>query len=127
MGILFVIRWRLNVLSMGDEEARALGVDTKKLRLIVIVCATIITSAAISISGLVGWVGLIIPQMARMLVGPDHKVMIPTSILLGVLFLLVVDTICRITGVEIPVSIVTSVIGAPLFLYMLIKAKKSWS
>jgi iron complex transport system permease protein len=127
IGVLFIIRWRLNVLSMGDEEARALGVDTKKLRLLVIVCATVITSAAVSITGMVGWVGLVIPQIARMLVGPDHKVMIPVSILLGGSFLIVVDILCRITGVYIPVSIVTSVIGTPFFLYLLIKTKESWS
>lgn len=128
MGILYLLRWRLNVLSMGDEEARALGVDTRWLRLIVILCATLITSAAVCISGLVGWVGLIIPQMARMLVGPDHKVMIPASILLGASYLLVVDTICRdISAAEIPVSIVTAIIGAPIFLYLLKKAKESWS
>lgn len=128
MGILLLVRWRLNVLSMGDEEARALGIDTKKLRFIVILCATLITSAAVCISGLVGWVGLIIPQMARMLVGPDHKVMLPASILLGASYLLVVDTICRnISAAEIPISIVTSIIGAPLFLYLLKKAKESWS
>lgn len=128
MAVLLLIRWRLNVLSMGDEEARALGVDTKTLRLIVILGATLITSAAVCISGLVGWVGLIIPQMARMLVGPDHKVMLPASVLIGASYLLVVDTICRnISSAEIPVSIVTSIIGAPLFLYLLKKAKESWS
>lgn len=127
MAILLLVRWRLNVLSMGDEEARALGINTKHLRLVVILCATLITSAAVSISGLVGWVGLVIPQMSRMLVGPDHKVMIPTSILLGASFLLVVDTICRnISGTEIPISIVTSIVGAPIFLYLLKKSKESW-
>jgi len=126
--VMVLMRWRLNVLSMGDEEARALGVNTRQLRLIIIFCATLITSAAVCISGLVGWVGLIIPQMARMLVGPDHKVMIPASILLGATYMLVVDTICRnLTSAEIPVSIVTSIIGAPLFLYLLKKAKESWS
>lgn len=127
MAVLLLLRWRLNVLSMGDEEARSIGLDTKKLRFIVILAATLITSAAVCISGLVGWVGLIIPQMARMLVGPDHKAMLPASLLLGASYLLIVDTICRdLVATEIPVSIVTSFIGAPIFLYLLKKAKESW-
>ena len=128
MGFILLVRWRINVLSMGDEEARTLGINTKRLRLSIILCATLITAAAVSISGLVGWVGLVIPQMSRMLVGPDHKVMIPTSILLGASFLLVVDTICRnISATEIPISIVTSIVGAPIFLYLLKKSKENWS
>lgn len=127
MIVLLLLRWRLNVLSMGDEEARSIGLDTKKLRFIVILAATLITSAAVCISGLVGWVGLIIPQMARMLVGPDHKTMLPATLLLGASYLLIVDTICRdLTATEIPVSIVTSFLGAPIFLYLLKKAKESW-
>jgi iron complex transport system permease protein len=128
MSILLLIRWRLNVLSMGDEEARALGIDTKKLRLVVILCATLTTSAAVCISGLVGWVGLVIPQMARMVVGPDHRVMLPATVLMGASYLLIVDTICRdLTSAEIPISIVTAIVGAPLFMYLLKKVKESWS
>lgn len=128
MGVLMLIRWRLNVLSLGDEEARALGIDTRTLRLIVILCATLTTAAAVCISGLIGFVGLVIPQMARMLVGPNHKVMIPATVLIGGAYLLVVDTICRdISSSEIPISIVTAIVGAPIFLYLLKKAKENWS
>jgi iron complex transport system permease protein len=125
--ILLLLRWRLNVLSMGDEEAKALGVDAKKLRAVVIVCATIITAGVVCISGLIGWVGLIIPQMCRLIVGPNHKYLVPASILVGAQFLLFVDLICRtITPGEIPISIVTSIVGAPIFLYLLSKVKRGW-
>jgi iron complex transport system permease protein len=128
MAIIVLIRWRLNVLSLGDEEARSLGLNTKVLRTLAILCVTLITAASVSISGIIGWVGLIIPHIARMLVGPDHKGMIPATILVGASFLLVVDTICRdLTSIEIPVSIVTSVVGAPIFLYLLKKNNEGWS
>jgi iron complex transport system permease protein len=128
MLVIVLIRWRLNTLSMGDEEARTLGLDTKTLRTIVILCSTLITAAAVSISGMIGWVGLIIPHIGRMLVGPDHKGLIPATILIGAIFLLVVDTVCRdLTSMEIPVSIVTSVIGAPIFLYLLKKNNEGWT
>jgi iron complex transport system permease protein len=128
MFVLMLLRWRLNVLSMGDEEARALGVDVGQLRAIVIICSTLITAACICISGTIGWVGLVIPHFARMIVGPNHKVMIPASILMGAAFMLVVDTICRdLFSVLIPVSIVTSLVGVPVFLYLLKISKRSWS
>lgn len=128
MLVIVLLRWHLNVISMGDEEARSLGIDTRRFRPVVIVCSTLLTSAAVCIGGLIGWVGLIIPHISRMLVGPDHKDMIIASIFLGGSYLLVVDTICRtLTSVEIPISIVTSILGAPLFLYLLYRAKKTWS
>jgi iron complex transport system permease protein len=125
---LMLVRWRLNVLSMGDEEAVALGLDTKTLRAAVILCATLITAAAVSISGIIAWIGLIIPHMGRMLVGPDHKKLLPTSFLIGGSFMLGVDIICRnLTTGEIPVSIVTSLIGVPIFLYLLKRGTQSWA
>jgi iron complex transport system permease protein len=128
MFVLMLLRWRLNVLSMGDEEARALGIDVAKLRGIIILCSTLITAACICISGTIGWVGLVIPHFARMIVGPNHKVVIPTSILLGAAFMLIVDAICRdLFSVLIPVSIVTSLVGVPVFLYLLKISKRSWS
>jgi|AGTN01.2.fsa_nt_gi ABC-type Fe3+-siderophore transport system, permease component len=128
MLVIVLLRWRLNVLSLGDEEAKSLGIDTRLLRTIVIVCATLLTAAAVCIGGVIGWVGLIIPHMARMVIGPDHKDMIIASILIGGAYLLVVDTICRtLTSAEIPISIVTSILGAPIFLYLLYKAKETWS
>lgn len=126
--VLLIVRWRLNVLSMGDEEARSLGVDTEKLRIIVILCCTLLTSAAVSISGIIGWVGLVIPHVARMIVGPDHKKLLPASISLGAVFLLLVDDVCRTaTSIEIPLGILTAIIGAPFFLYLLKKGYEGWT
>lgn len=128
MLVIVLLRWHLNVISMGDEEARSMGIDTKLFRPVVIVCSTLLTAAAVCIGGVIGWVGLIIPHISRMLVGPDHKDMIIASILLGGSYLLAVDTLCRtLTSVEIPISIVTSILGAPMFLYLLYRAKKAWS
>jgi len=127
MLLIVLIRWRLNVLSMGDEEARALGMDTKTMRTIVILCATLMTAAAVSVSGVIGWVGLIIPHACRLVIGPDHKSLVPVSILAGASFLLVVDILCRnLTAIEIPVSIITSIIGAPVFMYLLKVCKEAW-
>ena len=126
--VLLLVRWRLNVLSMGDEEAQSLGVDTNKLRLVVILCCTLLTSAAVSISGIIGWVGLVIPHMARMIVGPDHERLLPATISIGAMFLLLVDDVCRTaTSIEIPLGILTAIIGAPFFIYLLKKGYEGWS
>lgn len=128
MLVIVLLRWQLNVLSMGDEEAKSLGIDTKRFLPVVIVCSTLLTAAAVCIGGVIGWVGLIIPHISRMIVGPDHKDMIIAAILLGGAYLLAVDTLCRtLTSVEIPISIITSILGAPIFLYLLYKAKNTWS
>lgn len=125
--ILCLIRWRLNILSLGDDEASALGVDIKKLKVIVIFCSTLMTSAAVSISGMIGWVGLIVPHLARMIVGHDYRVLLPASLIIGGTYLLIVDDLARIMiSVEIPLSILTSFIGAPFFLYLLIFSRRSW-
>ncbi len=125
--ILCLIRWRLNVLSLGDDEASALGIDTKKLKVIVILCSTLMTSAAVSISGMIGWVGLIVPHLARMIVGPDYRVLLPASILIGGTYLLLVDDLARMmASVEIPLGILTSIIGAPFFLYLLMNSRRGW-
>lgn len=113
---------------MGEEEAQTLGVDTKKLQIIIITCCTIVTAAAVSISGIIGWIGLVIPHITRMIVGPDHKVLLPASIFMGAFFLLLIDDVARaITTVEIPLGILTAIIGAPFFLYLLAKSKEGWS
>jgi iron complex transport system permease protein len=126
--IVISMRWRLNVLSLGDEEAKSLGINVDRSRLIVIICATLMTAAAVCVGGLIGWVGLIVPHMARMVVGPDHKNMIIASIFIGGAYLLAMDTICRsIVSADIPISIVTSILGAPIFLIMLYKSKETWS
>ncbi len=124
---LYLLRWRLNLLTLSEDEARALGVDTRKLRLLFIVCATLITSAAVSVSGIIGWVGLLIPHMARFLVGPDFSRLLPASLLLGGGYLVLVDTLARtIAGIEVPLGILTAVIGAPFFLWLLATRERGW-
>lgn len=125
---LMLIRWKLNVLSFGDEEAKSMGIDTSKIRFIVIFCSTIMTAAVVSISGMIGWVGLVIPHLSRMLVGPDYKKLIPTSMVIGACFLLIVDNLSRsMFSMELPIGILTSIIGAPFFIYLLMSGKKGWS
>lgn len=125
---LYLVRWRLNVLSLGEEEAVALGLDTKKLRLMVIVCSTLMTSASVSISGLIGWVGLVVPHLARMAVGPNYCILLPASILMGSSYLLFVDDLARLMAtVEIPLGILTSIIGAPFFIVLLMRSRRGWS
>lgn len=124
---IFLLRWKLNVLSFGEEEAKAMGVDTQKMRLVIIACSTLLTAAAVSIGGMIGWIGLIIPHIARILVGPNYKALIPASLLSGSIFLLLIDDVARSAfPVEIPLGILTSLIGAPFFLYLLFKGKKAW-
>ena len=125
---LVLLRWRINVLSLGDEEARALGVEAGKLRLAVIVCATLITASVVAIAGVVGWVGLVIPHIARMIVGPGFGILLPTSLLLGAGYMLAVDTLARtVSGVEVPLGILTAVVGAPFFLWLLAKGRRAWA
>lgn len=125
--ILYLIRWRINVLSMGDEDARALGVDIKQQKAIIIVSATVISAAAVSICGIVGWIGLVIPHVGRLLVGPDHKLLIPIVALVGASYLLIVDTVARTSTVtEIPIGIITALVGAPVFAYLLRRTQTGW-
>ena len=124
---MWLLRWRVNLLSLDDEEARALGVETGRIRLVVIVAATLMTSAAVAISGVIGWIGLVIPHFARLLVGPDFSRLLPTAILLGAAFLLGVDTLARtVARIEIPLGVLTAFIGTPLFLWQLATARRGW-
>ena len=124
---LMLLRWRLNVLSLDDEEAESLGVDTKKLRLAVIICATLMSSASVAAGGMIGWVGLIVPHIARMISGPDYTKMLPCSVLTGAIFLLIMDDLSRcLFAQEIPLGVLTAIIGAPFFLYLLFRGKKSF-
>jgi iron complex transport system permease protein len=124
---LMLLRWKLNVLSFGEEEAKALGIDTSKLRIVIIICSTLLTAASVSVCGMIGWIGLIIPHLARMLVGPNYKALLPASFLIGSTFLLLVDDIARSAfPLEIPLGILTSIIGAPFFIYLLVKGKRGW-
>ncbi|HAU31987.1 MAG TPA: ABC transporter permease [Desulfotomaculum sp.] len=121
---LIAIRWRINVLSMGDKEARSLGIDTALNKGIVIICATLATAGAVCVSGIIGWVGLVMPHIGRMLVGNDNKLLIPASLSLGACFLILVDNLGRvITGSEIPLGILTALVGGPFFVYLLKKTK----
>lgn len=121
---LLAIRWRINVLSMGDKEARSLGINTTLSKGIVILCATLATAGAVCVSGIIGWVGLVIPHIGRMLVGNDNRVLIPASLSLGACFMLLVDNMGRvITGSEIPLGILTAIVGGPFFVYLLKKTK----
>ena len=126
--ILYLLRWQMNILAMGDEEAQSLGLNPSRVRLIIIAACTLLTSAAVSISGIIGWIGMIIPHMARMVVGPDNKILIPASLSLGASFLLLIDNISRVViSIEIPIGILTSIIGVPLFLYLLRRGYSEWS
>ena len=117
---LFLLRWRINLLTLGDEEARTMGVNAKRLRAIVILCATLVTAAAVSVSGVIGWVGLVIPHLTRRMVGNNYRHLIPASTLFGSVFLLLVDNLSRnLFTTEIPIGILTSFIGAPFFLYLI--------
>lgn len=126
--ILFAYRWRMNVLSFGDEEAKALGINVKFEKLLIMLATTLTTSSAISSAGIIGWVGLIIPHISRMIFGVDNRIVIPASALIGASFLLIADNFSRgIASFEIPVGIFTSIIGIPFFIYFLKKSGKLWS
>lgn len=121
---LIMMRWRVNILSMGDKEAISLGIKVRKNRLIMIGLCTLVTAAAVSISGTIGWVGLIIPHIIRMIFGNDHKKLLPSSLALGGTFLLLIDTIARsLTSAEIPIGVLTALIGAPFYIVLLRKTR----
>lgn len=124
---LYLLRWRLNLLSLSEEEARALGLNTTQLRLVVVGAATLMTAAVVSIGGIIGWVGLIVPHIARLLVGPNFIGLLPTSMLLGAIYLLLVDTLARsLTTTEVPLGILTALLGAPFFLWLLASGRRGW-
>lgn len=118
---LMVLSWRMNLLTLGEEEVRSMGVNTRLLRLAVIVCATLLTAASVAVSGMIGWVGLVIPHFCRMLFGYDYRRLLPAAALFGASFLIVVDDIARLaTAGEIPLGILTAFVGAPIFLYLVL-------
>jgi len=122
--LLVAMRWRLNLISLGEEEARALGVDLKRERNVIIVAATVLTACAVSLAGTIGWVGLIIPHVTRRIVGSDNKRLIPTVILVAAAFMMVVDLLARnVSGFEIRLGVLTGLIGAPIFGYILVKQR----
>jgi iron complex transport system permease protein len=119
---LVLLRWRINLLATGEEEARSLGVDVRAMRLAIIVCATLLTATCVSVSGLIGWVGLIIPHFCRLAFGYDYRRLLPASLLAGATFLVAVDDVARLaTTSEIPIGILTAVLGAPLFIFLMMR------
>lgn len=122
--VLLAMRWRINVLSLGEEQARALGVNLRLERGVAIVCSTLLTACAVCLSGTVGWIGLIMPHIARMMVGNDNVRLLPAATLMSAGFLILIDTVARtLTGGELPLGILTGFIGAPFFAWILIKQR----
>lgn len=125
---IYAMRWKLNVISLGDEEAKSLGVNTKKIKLYIIFFSSMITASCVSMCGMVGWVGLLVPHLSRMLFGNNNLYVIPASMSLGASFLVIIDTIARsATAAEIPISILTAMIGAPIFILLLKRTGGAWS
>lgn len=119
-GALLALRWRVNLLTMGDDEARTMGVDARRIRIVVMLAATLLTAASVSVAGMIGWVGLVVPHVTRAVVGCDYRRLLPASMLFGASFLLVVDNVSRLAySAEIPLGILTALIGAPFFLYLI--------
>jgi iron complex transport system permease protein len=125
---LILVRWHMNPLSFGEEEARAMGAETGKLRVVIIGACTLITASAVSVAGIIGWVGLIIPHLARGIVGPDYSKLLPVSGVVGAVYLLLVDDIARLAGpLELPLGILTALIGAPFFIFLLARSRRAWT
>lgn len=126
IAIIFLLRWRLNILSLSEDEAKSSGIDIKKTRMLFILASTVITASCVSMCGQVGWIGLLIPHCARMLVGSNNRYVIPVSISLGACFMILIDTLSRtISVIELPLSILTAIIGAPVFISLLSKNRSN--
>lgn len=120
--VVLALRWRLNILSMGDEDAVALGLRPQRLRLLLLGCVAMITAASVAVSGVIGWVGLVVPHLVRMMIGTDNRMVLPVSALLGAAYLTAIDTLSRVLSTaEIPIGILTAIIGAPFFVALLIR------
>ena len=127
IGVLYLLRWRLNLLPLSEDEARASGVNIRALRTVTVLCATMITAACVALCGQVGWVGLLVPHMCRMKFGNNHTTLLPVSIFTGAAFMVIVDTLARsVSASEIPISILTAIIGAPFFI-ILMRKSGGWS
>jgi iron complex transport system permease protein len=125
--VLYALRWQVHAMAAGEDEARALGIDVKRLRVVLILAATLMTAACVSVSGVVGWVGLLVPHLVRLVVGPGFALVLPLSAVVGGAFLLAVDDIARgVGGSEIPLGILTALIGAPLFALVLTRSQRRW-
>lgn len=125
--VIFLLRWRLNIMTLSEDEAKAMGVNVKRIRMVIITAATLVTASCVSMCGQVGWVGLLIPHVARMLYGSNNRSVIPVSISLGACFMVIIDTFARsAAAAEIPISILTAIIGAPFFISLLRKTGGAW-
>jgi iron complex transport system permease protein len=125
MALLVLTRYRLNVLSLGESEARMLGVDVRRQRALVVLCSTLLTACSVSIAGTIGWVGLVVPHITRVVTGPDNKRMLPMAILFGAAFMMLVDMLARsLAAVEIPLSVLTGIIGSPVFFAILLSQRR---
>jgi iron complex transport system permease protein len=125
LGVLVALAWRINLLALPDDEARALGVNTRALRAVVIAAATLATAASVAVAGIIGWIGLVVPHMARLLVGPEFSRLLPVATLFGAAFLLAIDTIARtIAPIEVPPGILTAVVGTPVFIVLLARSRR---
>ncbi|MGG4665365.1 FecCD family ABC transporter permease [Providencia vermicola] len=123
---LLLLRWRMNLLSLSDEEAKSLGINVSLMRAIFIVCATLLTASAVSIAGIIGWIGLIVPHITRMIVGANFRYQLPASLAIGAIMLLITDTLARtIAAIELPLGILTSAVGAPFFLAILLQTRRA--
>ncbi len=125
--MLFLVRWRINVLAFGEEEASSLGINTKRLRLVVIIGSTLLSAAAVSICGMIGWIGLVIPHLGRAIIGPNYRILIPVTAILGATYLLLVDDLARCLGsVEVPLGILTALLGVPFFIIIFKNNMGGW-
>jgi iron complex transport system permease protein len=128
VSVLIALRWPLNVMALGEDEAKALGVPTGKVRLLTLLSATLVTAVSVAVAGVIGWVGLMVPHLVRFWIGPNHRDLLPTSLLLGAIFLLWADNLARwFFVVELPLGVVTCACGIPVFLVLLRRASRSWS
>ena len=124
---LFIFRWRINLLTLSEEEAQSMGVHVRGTRALVILCSTLITAAAVSVSGIIGWAGLVIPHLTRRIVGNNYQELMPVSMLFGAIFLLMIDNVSRnLFATEIPLGILTSLVGAPFFLWLITRKGEVW-
>ena len=122
--LLIALSWRINILSFGETESKTLGMNVKRIRGIVIACASFLTASAVCISGTIGWIGLVIPHLSRLIAGSDHTELLPVTVIFGSIFMLIIDTIARVlTSVELPLSILTGFVGAPTYAYLLYRQR----
>ena len=124
-GVLYQLRWRINILSLGDTDAKSLGVSVTRLRQWVLLLCAVLIAAQVAVSGSIGWIGLVVPHLARTIVGADHRRLLPMSFLMGAGIMIIVDDIARtMSQAEIPLGIITALLGAPLFIFLLAREKR---